>query len=397
MKNSGIVVIAALLLFSACKEKQADPAVEAQYLIEINNPANIVLEDFIVDVDTIRLELSDASVMHEIKNIHIMGDRYYISTWDHATVYIFDSRGKYINKIMDKGNGPTEYISITSFEVDRVNTRVVLADNFSRRIFVYDENGNQLNVIQLNFNPIIVLPYEDGFLHVYSGHRVQFDNPNMENYYIHFLDSRGEFISSAIKVNTPERIAITSNYITDCLENGDILFQPVLSDIIYKIEEGKKVTPLYGLVNKSSNHKFLSQKDKETFEYIVRIGDNNKSQPQEKESEGFLLSWGSVKDLNDYVFFAFGYNKKYYLYYSKSLNKSLFIDPKSTKADGNLVHIFLGFPRTTNDNKFYISIDPWFIYEIRDKLPEGMIKTFFENTPEESNPVLISFSVRFPE
>ena len=77
MKNSGIVVIAALLLLSACKENQADPVVEAQYLIEINNPANIVLEDFIVDIDTIRLELSDASIMHEIKNIHIMGDRYY--------------------------------------------------------------------------------------------------------------------------------------------------------------------------------------------------------------------------------------------------------------------------------------------------------------------------------
>jgi len=397
MKNSGIVVIAALLLFSACKEKQADPAVEAQYLIEINNPANIVLEDFIVDVDTIRLELSDASVMHEIKNIHIMGDRYYISTWDHATVYIFDSRGKYINKIMDKGNGPTEYISITSFEVDRVNTRVVLADNFSRRIFVYDENGNQLNVIQLNFNPIIVLPYEDGFLHVYSGHRVQFDNPNMENYYIHFLDSRGEFISSAIKVNTPERIAITSNYITDCLENGDILFQPVLSDIIYKIEEGKKVTPLYGLVNKSSNHKFLSQKDKETFEYIVRIGDNNKSQPQEKESEGFLLSWGSVKDLNDYVFFAFGYNKKYYLYYSKSLDKSIFIDVERVKGDKNLIDMFFSSPKSIHGNRFYISPHPLLIDQVKDQLPDGILKTFFENTHDDLNSVLISFSIKFPE
>ncbi len=395
MKNSGIVVIAALLLLSACKENQADPVVEAQYLIEINNPANIVLEDFIVDIDTIRLELSDASIMHEIKNIHIMGDRYYISTWDHATVYIFDSRGKYINKIMDKGNGPMEYISITSFEVDRVNKRVILADNFSRRIFVYDENGNQLNVIQLDFNPIIILPYEDGFLHVYSGPRNEYDNPEMENYNIHFLDAQGKFVSSAIEVSTPERIDIGSSFKTDCLENGEILFQPVLSNIIYKIESGKKVTPLYGFVNNSSKHKFLSQREKETFEYIVGIGDEN--MPREKESEGFLLNWGVVSDLTDYVFSAFGYDKRYYLYYSKSLNKSLFIDPKSTKADGNLVHIFLGFPRTTNDNKFYISIDPWFIYEIRDKLPEGMIKTFFENTPEESNPVLISFSVRFPE
>ena len=234
-------------------------------------------------------------------------------------------------------------------------------------------------------------------MHVYSGHRVQFDNPNMENYYIHFLDSRGEFISSAIKVNTPERIAITSNYITDCLENGDILFQPVLSDIIYKIEEGKKVTPLYGLVNKSSNHKFLSQKDKETFEYIVRIGDNNKSQPQEKESEGFLLSWGSVKDLNDYVFFAFGYNKKYYLYYSKSLDKSIFIDVERVKGDKNLIDMFFSSPKSIHGNRFYISPHPLLIDQVKDQLPDGILKTFFENTHDDLNSVLISFSIKFPE
>ncbi|WP_298648979.1 6-bladed beta-propeller [uncultured Proteiniphilum sp.] len=397
MKNSGIVVIAALLLFSACKEKQADPVLEAQYLIEINNPANIELEDFIVDVDTIRLELSDVSVMHEIKNIHIMGDRYYISTWDHATVYIFDSRGKYINKIMDKGNGPSEYISVTSFEVDRVNKRVILADNFSRRIFVYDENGNQLNVIQLDFGPIIILPYEDGFINVYSGPRHEYQNPEMENYNIHFLDSQGKFISSAIEIGTPERIDIGSRFKTDCLENGEILFQPVLSDIIYKIEEGKKVMPLYGLVNKSSKHKFLSQKDKETFEYIVRIGDDKKSQPQEKESEGFLLSWGSVKDLNDYVFFAFGYNKKYYLYYSKSLDKSIFIDIERVKGDKNLVDMFFSSPKSIHGNRFYISPHPLLIDQVKDQLPDGILKTFFENTHDDLNPVLISFSIKFPE
>lgn len=394
MRNLGAAIITTLLFLSACREKRIEPIVEAQHLIEINNPIEIVLEDFIVDVDTLRLELSDASIMYEIKNIHIMGDRYYINVWDRTTVYIFDSRGKYINKIMDKGNGPLEYISITSFEVDRINKRVIIADGFSRRIFVYDENGNQLNVIQLDFNPIIILPYEDGFLQIYSGPRHEYENPEMENYNIHFLDSKGKFISSAIEVGTPERIDIGSDYKTDCLENGEILLQPVLSNIIYKIGTGKKVIPFYGLVDNSSKHKFLSQKEKESFEYIVRKGDKRM---KEKESKGFLLSWGAVSDLTDYAFFAFGFDKKYYLYYSKSLKKSLFIDPEKVKGDRNLIDIFFSYPVSIHGNRFYISPHPLLIDQVRDQLPDGILKTFFENTYDDSNPVLISFSIKFPE
>ncbi|MPM71557.1 hypothetical protein SDC9_118524 [bioreactor metagenome] len=238
------------------------------------------------------------------------------------------------------------------------------------------------------------MPYEDGFINVYSGPRHEYQNPEMENYNIHFLDSQGKFVSSAIEVGTSERIDIGSSFTTDCLENGEILFQPVLSNIIYKIESGKKIIPLYGFVNKSSIHKFLIQQEKESFEYIVGKGDKYM---KERESKGFLLSWGAVSDLTDYVFFAFGFDKKYYLYYSKSLNKSLFIDPEKVKGDRNLIDIFFNYPVSIRGNKFYISPHPFLIGQIRNQLPNGIIKTFFENTHDDFNPVLISFSIKFPE
>jgi hypothetical protein len=48
-------------------------------------------------------------------------------------------------------------------------------------------------------------------------------------------------------------------------------------------------------------------------------------------------------------------------------------------------------------NKIYISPNLVIIDSIKEKLPEGIIKKYFENTDMDFNPALISFSIRFPE
>ena len=58
----------------------------------------------------------------------------------------------------------------------------------------------------------------------------------MENRNIHFLDKKGKFISSAIEIDTPNSINISSMFQTGITENGEILFQPVLSEVIYQIK-----------------------------------------------------------------------------------------------------------------------------------------------------------------
>lgn len=392
MRYLFVIFIFIALFHYGCRERQSNNLIDVHNLIEIDNPVSILIEDFIIDIDTIRLETSDESIMSDILNMHIMDNRFYILTNNFSSVYIFDSVGKFISKINDKGDGPNEYIKISSFEVDKINKNIIISDSFSRRIFIYDQDGNQIKTIQLDFQPIVILPHLNGFINIYSGPRGIYNTPEKENYNVHFLNIKGEFISSAIEVTTPERIDMGSAFKTDCLDNGDILFQPVLSDIIYRIERNN-IIPLYGFLN-LSQFKFLTQKEKLDFQYVFA----KENSAEEKEEQGYLLTWGEVQDLEDYVFFSFGgWNKKYYLYYVKSLNKTLFIDPEKMRGNKDFIDIYLSYPKAINGNKFYVSPNFGLIDIVKSKLPDGIIKNFFEKTDFDSNPILISYSIKFPE
>lgn len=386
------LIIVSFFLF-ACKEQKTKNKIDAQNLITINNPVKISLEDFFINIDTIRLEANDESIMSSVLQMHIMNNKFYILTNNFMVVNIFNSEGKHISKIDDRGQGPTEYVRITSFEVDEINKRIILADSFSRRIFIYDEEGNQTSVINLAFEPIVILPHKSGFVNIYSGPRNIYIKPEMENYNIHFLDTDGKFISSAIEVNMPKRIDVGSAFKTDCLINGDILFQPILSEVVYKIDQNMNVIPFYRFEN-ISQYKLVSQKDKNNFQTIH----GKKNSFEEKESENYLLTWGEIQNLNNFTFFGFsGWNKRIYLYYSKQTSKTLLINVDNVIGNKSLKEVFLTYPKSVDGDKFYISPHPIIIENIKDNLPNGAIRTFFENTSFDSNPVLISFSIEFPE
>ena len=114
MKNLLAILAFIVLVLSGCKEKQPDYLVEALNMVEINNPVNILIEDFITDIDTLRLETSDESLMTDISAMHVMDGRYYILTNKYSSVHIFDSTGKFISKINDMGTDP---VNISGYQV----------------------------------------------------------------------------------------------------------------------------------------------------------------------------------------------------------------------------------------------------------------------------------------
>ncbi len=383
--------ICVFFAFLSCNENERNDNTKAEITIDISDSYQINISDFIYDVDTIRLETTNEAIMSSISNMHIMGNKFYVLTNNFSSIKIFDYNGKYLSQVDDKGSGPKEYISISSFEIDEIGNKIIIADSFSRRIFIYDEHGKQLEVIQLDFEPIKILPYKNGFVNIYSGPRNIYQNPEMEEKYIHFLDKNGKFIFSAINIITPNRIDVSSTFQTDILESGEIFFQPVLSDIVYKITDNYNVTAFYSFSN-SSPHKFLTfnEKKKFTFNY-------NKNDFEKKETQGYLLTWGEVQNLTDYIFFAFtGWNKVKYVYYSKNTGKTLFIDPNTVSGDKNLKEIYLSYPKAVKGNRFYVVINPAMVEVVRSELPPGIVKTFFNKTDIDTNPTLISFSIRIP-
>lgn len=107
------------LFFSACKRSSFQNDLDADKLIQINSPAKLNISDLVYDIDTIRLETNDESVMNNISNMDIMNNKFYILANNHTAIKIFDYKGKYLSQIDNYGNGPNEYIRISSFKVDK--------------------------------------------------------------------------------------------------------------------------------------------------------------------------------------------------------------------------------------------------------------------------------------
>lgn len=95
-------------------------------------------------------------------------------------------------------------------------------------------------MISLDFFPVTIVMNDKGFVDFYSGLKNQYPDALMEDYNVHFLDEKGNFVFSEIEDETLQNIYLYPRQSVDCLKDGECLYQPVLSDIIYSILRGMK-------------------------------------------------------------------------------------------------------------------------------------------------------------
>ncbi|GEM_PF-3587040 len=390
MKKVYIYIII-LILCLGCKKTNKNIQIINYKVIDIVNPIEINIEELVREYEIIVLETKDESLLYDIFQLKIIDNYFYILDGSMTSIFIFDHTGNFINKINNIGNGPNEYLKIESFEVDKINKKIIISDAFSKRIFVYDQEGNQENVIQLNFQPLLILSNgEYGYINLYSGIKGLYDNETMEKYNIHLLDKEGKYIRSYKKNETDKRIDLRSKLAVQSFENGDILYQPVLSDTIYCIRNN--IVEPYFVLNNKSNYKILSENQRKKIE--LKYGEKNMI--EEMENKNYLLPIGNVLDLKDYFFTTFGgwdIEKTMYLYYSKEKNKSLTFLRNKVKGNEGYKEIFLTLPNACYENDIYISPHPFIIDTYKNKLPESKLKDSLNNIDLEDNPVIIKFKV----
>jgi hypothetical protein len=388
--NYSAIFLVLVLLISCNEQKVSENSIKGS-LLKIEDPVMINIDDFINDYDTIRLEVSDEALIDGIFSMQIMNEKFYILNRKSTSVFIFATDGKYIGKNNNQGKGPNEYINIQSMEMDYINNRVIISDSFSRKIFVYDEFGNHEQTISLTFPPKRIIPNGNGYINVYSGARNMYTNPNMENFHLHFLDSSGVFMSSSLAIETKQSIDVASHLSVSLLDNGDMLFFPVLGDSIYGVS-GNDVSVKYTLTN-NSKYSILTKDDKNNFKYS--FGSENHF--EKYEENGYLLPWGEVIDLEDFIFLPFsGWNKAIYLFYSKKDDKSMLIVPDEVQGNRAMSEIFMTCPKASQGNKFFISPNSYNLQVLAESLPDGKLKTFISNSDENSNPLIVSYSIKFP-
>jgi hypothetical protein len=364
--------------------------------IEIVNPSDDFM-NFVADYDTIRLETTDDALIDQVLKMRIMNGRFFILNAKSNKVFIFTEEGKFINKISDMGQGPNEYISITGFEADPVHNKILISDNFSRRLFVYNEDGRQERVIPLGFNrEHIASDGADGFINFFSSDNEGYSEPEMRKTCIHFLDKDCRFVSAQLPMETQmiTRLSIRS---IDCHADGSIYYHPVLSDIIYYVKD-REVYPYYKFHNKS-NYRMLSEKDRKKMTLIFGERDDFK----EKQQSGYIVPWGDVIDMENYLYTIFEGIEDVHLFYDKRTGKSLVIDSYKLSKNKNISNLFLKNIHCAKGDVFYSSPNSYRLDKVLAdnkalvEMPESKLKKYLQNTDVDDNPLIISFSVKVPE
>ncbi len=101
---------------------------------------------FFKKIELIPLETLDESLLGEIKKIKITKNKIYILDTKQKTVFVFSSKGKFLNKICKVGQGQGEYVRLLDFDVfPNGNIELLTGD----KLLCYDETGNFKKEIKL--------------------------------------------------------------------------------------------------------------------------------------------------------------------------------------------------------------------------------------------------------
>lgn len=388
MQKLSIAFTVALLFLCSCHNPGNKPVTNECKEIEVTSPSITAIEELISDYDTIRLEASDKSLISGILQIHVMNDKLYVTDSSLSFVFIFSKQGKYLSKICNQGEGPQEYLKIGSFETDEANNRLLLTDNFTKRLFEYNENGKLIQIIPLSFTPNLIVSDKSGrYINVNSASKDKSDSKEILYNVIHIVGNQGEITEAFLEDDTPKRIDIRTACAASYTENKELLYMPMLSNTIFRVHQSRAI-PEYTLKN-TTNRKDITQKEKKElhFEY----GNDNIEQA---EKDGYLISCGSFLASDSLVFLDLGWNSLLYTYYSKANGTSVTISPNALHGNKGFCEIFSAHPKAIKNNSLYISVPVEKASYVLSMLPDSKLKTFLGSIDEGDNPCIISYQLK---
>ena len=205
------------------------------------------------------------------------------------------------------------------------------------------------------------------------------------SYNVSIVSKEGNIIQRFLEDETPDRIDITYSVAPSYTKDGELLYMPVLSDIIYRISENQAI-PEYQLTSDCKT--FLGSKEKEDIFFTFES--NN---VVDYERDGYLISFGSFLKSDSLMMFSFGWENKWRTFYSLQEKNSFTIRPDKMSGNKGLCEIFSNFPQFIQGDTFYIAVDPVQISYALPLLPEGKLKTFFESFTEDDNPCIIAYRI----
>ncbi len=141
----------------------------------------------------IPLETTGECLIGSISDIQIKNNLIYILEGKKSeNLFVFDLNGKFITKVGEKGNGPEQYVKISSFDIDTVNHQILISDKHRGRILSFDSQTYHFNyAINTDFyyTDFISIPNQQLLFFGCNGFRNPQKRNDSNSYYVQVTDS----------------------------------------------------------------------------------------------------------------------------------------------------------------------------------------------------------------
>ena len=144
MKYANILLTVLMAILLGCTSPEEQGGLR-QITIDAGDDTETDLSELAEDVQVIKLEVTDNSLVSRISNLAYNGK--YIVVSDARKVYVFSAEGDFLRVIGKSGQGPGEYYYVASFAVDWKKNELYLAAN--NRLIVYNIDGQLVNEIKI--------------------------------------------------------------------------------------------------------------------------------------------------------------------------------------------------------------------------------------------------------
>lgn len=149
-----VAIFIGIILLSACQNNNTVSNATAQ-IIPIS-PKKIdvkkgLMAEYIDTMIYIPLETMDTVLCGQIEQLYRYNHKFYIFDRTSNNILIFDEKGKFLNKIANKGHGPQEYVHIDNYAFDKNSGNSYIRCGRSQKILEYDEWGKLTRIIPCKF------------------------------------------------------------------------------------------------------------------------------------------------------------------------------------------------------------------------------------------------------
>ncbi|KOF03503.1 hypothetical protein OB69_06370 [Roseivirga seohaensis subsp. aquiponti] len=195
--------------------------------------------DFIEEVEFVRLQETNESLLKPIYKLEIFDDNFIIPESDGSKIYLFDSAGDFKSVIGRRGNGPGEFNVIWDLWMEQ--DTMFVYDRRSYKVHKYALSGEHYETTKLDISPWHIRSTAKGY--VYDMYN-QLGN-HTTKYNLVFVDDEFNEVQRAQPIQL--ELGATS-FGPDTFQEyeGGLLYQSTFSDTVYQIKE-REAIPLFSL------------------------------------------------------------------------------------------------------------------------------------------------------